>query len=277
VTPVLHVPTIAGSDALTDALLVAAATLCYAGYHLGAATLRSRDAGRRLLPGWRVVGFGAALYVGAAAVSSPAEHLAEELFSAHMVQHLVLAFVVAPLLVLGRPVQVLSVLAGGSDTLRAPLRHARRLGVRLRDAPVALAALGLLHVAPWVAWHVPTLYERATRSPLLHLVEHVTLVASGMVLTWFAVGRRDPLPTVATVVAGMVTMSAVAAALTFGRTTLYDVHDPGSVGLDRLTDQQIGGALMWFPGALPYLAAVAALVLTRLVADRKPDPQWSYK
>lgn len=281
----MTVPMHLGGTGFGDALLFAAATLGVAGYLHAAGPLTASTAGRASLPRWRMLSFAVGLYAAAAALSSPVEHLAEELFVAHMGQHLALAYLAGPALVLGRPLLVFSVLLGGSAVLRSPpVRRLRRHTVRLRDSTAVLLILGVVHVAPWVAWHLPSLYEAATGSTAVHLLEHATLLSSGMVLTWLVTGRRDTLPAVATVAAGMVVMSAVAAPLTFGREAFYATHASGTWGLTRLADQQLGGALMWFPGMLPYLAAAGVLVLTRITGaasrptaqDRAAD-QWSYR
>jgi putative membrane protein len=244
-----------------DAILLAIVIAAWLGYRRGTLRLR-RPGGNPHLPPWRAGCFGAGLVVLLLAVSAPAEHLADELFVAHMAQHLLLAFVAAPLLVLGRPVLVTAVLLG--HRAARGTRPLRRAAVRIRRSPAALAALAAVHVVPWYVWHAPAAYELALRSEGVHVLEHVSLLASGAALAWLVLGRAPALSALATVVAGMLTMGVLAAVLALGGTLLFDGHAPGSWGLSPLVDQQLGGALMWFPGSLAYLTAAGALVLGRL-------------
>jgi putative membrane protein len=248
-------------------------------YLLASRPLRLR-ALRPALPRWRVAAFVTGTLVLTVAVSSPVEHQADELFWAHMVQHLVLAFVAAPLLVVGRPVLVAGLVFG--RRLHAVSRPLRRLGVRLRSLRPVAAALVLVHVAPWVFWHVPAAYELALRSTPVHLLEHVTMLASGAALAWLAVGHRSLAPAAAGIVLGMTVMGVVAATLSFAGDPLYAGHVAADRGLTVLEDQQVGGALMWFPGSLPYLAAAAVIVLARLglgpaAPAGSPAHHWSYR
>jgi putative membrane protein len=243
-----------------DVATVALVAVALGAYLVGARRL-ARPAPRPL-PAWRVLAFAGGLVAVAAAVSSPAEHLARELFAAHMVQHLVLAFLAAPLVALGRPVLVGAVLLGHRGARLT--RPVRRLGVRLRTRPSGAVVAAAVHVVPWYVWHLPPAYELALASEVVHVVEHVTLLASGAALAWLALGRGESLGALAAVLVGMASMGFIAALLAFAGTSLYDGHDPSSWGLTALEDQQLGGALMWFPGSLPYLAAAAVLVVARL-------------
>jgi putative membrane protein len=241
-------------------LVLAAAVL--AGYLVASRPIRRVRRAQPVLPRWRLYGFGAGLAAAVVALSSPVEHLAEELFAGHMVQHLLLAFVAAPLLVLGRPVVVAGVALGHRGAVvTGPLR---RLGHRLRSGPAGPLVLGAVHVVPWYVWHAPAAYDLALRSELVHGLEHVTLLCSGAALTWLATSRAPTGPALAAIVVGMMTMGLVAAALTFARTSFFTGHAAMSWGLTPLEDQQLGGALMWFPGSLAYLAAAGALVALRL-------------
>ncbi|GAB2943890.1 cytochrome c oxidase assembly protein [Micromonospora polyrhachis] len=255
---------------LVVVVLALAATLLHLS---GARRLRTSDRGRRELPPWRSAAFAVGTLVGLVSVSAPMEHLAEELFSAHMAQHLLLSFVCAPLVVLGRPAVVFAVALG--HRYARVVRPLRRLAVRTRGRSSALVVLAALHIVPWLCWHVPASYDLAVRLPVVHVVEHVTLVLSGMVLIWLVLGRVPTAPAFALLLTGMATMGALAAVLAFGTVPLYTGHTPQVWDLTALEDQQLGGALMWFPGSLAYVVAVVALVYARLLRPRAalPDRQ----
>ena len=123
----------------------------------------------RFLPGRRdyPVGHAARFHLGVlvayVAVGSPLDQLGEGfLFSAHMLQHMLLIYVAAPLLVTGLPPEFLD-----RCLLEARPRLTRCLAVLTH--PVCG---GLVFTLFFSIWHFPELYEAALRSRPLHVVEH---------------------------------------------------------------------------------------------------------
>jgi putative membrane protein len=248
-------------------MFAAGSAIALAGYLAGARRLRRGEGGRRALPGWRVGAFAAALTVALLAVSPAVDELAHELFTAHMVQHLVLAFVVAPLLVLGRPALVAGAVAG--RTVTVPRRWRRRWVRHRRSVRVALV-LAAVHAGCWYLWHLPGPYDLALRNPLVHGLEHLMLVLSGLVLAWHALIARPVLAATAGALASMLAVAPLAAMLVFAARPWYASHLSGGTTLTPLEDQQLGGALMWFPGSLAYLVAVAVAVARHLNTSTHP-------
>ena len=126
----------------------------------------------------------------AVALASPVDAGAATRFSVHMVQHLLLALVAAPLLVLARPL-TLALQASTPATrrrLRAPLLRSRPLAL-LSSPPVAWGGFALVM---W-ATHFSPLYEAALANPGLHALEHLAYLGSAM-LFWSAVAAVDPSP-----------------------------------------------------------------------------------
>lgn len=242
-------------------LVAAASVAAWAVYLEGARRLRRGPGGRRAVPSWRVMSLTGALAVALLAVSPPVDHLAHELFSAHMVQHLVLAFVVAPLLVLGRPVLVTGVVLGRG--VRPPLPLRRWWARHRRSVWTALALAGA-HAAGWYLWHLPGPYDLALHQPLVHALEHLTLVLTGVVLTWHAMVARPVLAAVGGALVSMLAVTPLAVMLVFAARPWYTSHLHSGHGLTPLEDQQIGGALMWFPGSLAYLGAVCIAIVRHL-------------
>jgi putative membrane protein len=242
-------------------ILIVGSTAAGAVYLAGARRLRRGTAGRRTLPPWRVGSFATALVVAVVAVSPPVDELAHRLFVAHMAQHLVLAFVVAPLLVLGRPILVCGAVIG--RTLALPRRW-RRFWVRHRRSMVTALLLAAVHAFCWYLWHLPGPYDLALRNPLVHGLEHAMLVLSGVVLCWHALIARPVLAAVAGALVSMLAVAPLAAMLVFAARPWYVSHLVTDSALSPLEDQQLGGALMWFPGSLAYLLAVAMAVVRHL-------------
>src|SRR5437763_15948577 len=130
--------------------------------------------------------FAGALAVTLVALASPLDAAVDEGFWPHMLQHVLLMTVVAPLLVVAEPWSMLwrplplvlrRRLAGGVARGRAtaPLRAAARpLGRPLPALVVFTAALWL--------WHIPWAYEQALRHQAVHDLEHLTLLASSVLL-----------------------------------------------------------------------------------------------
>lgn len=215
----------------------------------------------------RAVAFYAGLAVLAAALMSPLEVLAAALFSGHMVQHLLLMVVAAPLLVAARP---LATLAAGLPTGGRDVLH------RARAGPLAEVGHALMHpVVVWVvsalvlwAWHMPALYEAALTHDALHVVEHASFLGAAL-LFWtvvFGSGARRgvPRPVAALLVfANGVQSTALGAVLLFASTPLYPVHAGGAAAWDvsPLSDQQLAGALMWGPPALLYVVTLGWLLV----------------
>jgi putative membrane protein len=222
--------------------------------------------GRRRV--WREVSF----YGGVAAVLAvlvpPFDGWADRSFALHMTQHVVLLTLAPPLLVLGRPWPRLW-LAFPLGARRAVARGLagstafRLAGRTLTRPPVALA----LMTAVLAAWHVPALYSAAVEHEGLHVLEHVTFVATAL-LYWGSLleappvrARIDHVRRAAWLGAALVPGWILAIVLAFASTPLYDAyaslpHRPG--GLSAIADQQLAAGVMWVPGSLAYL--VAALV-----------------
>jgi putative membrane protein len=258
-------------DPLILGVLILAALL----YRSGLAHLGPRR--RQLVRPVHVTAFAGALLVLAIALASPLELAASSVFAAHMVQHLLLMLVVAPLLVCGRPVVVLG--------QAMPLRG-RRQFVRVRARPPVRAARdALFHpVSVWVigavvlwAWHLPALYEAALRHDALHAFEHASLLASSVLVWAVALGRaRRSLAIPAAsglLLATALQSGALGAVLALAQRPLYPVH--GSVapswGLTPLEDQQLAGGLMWVPPGIVYTVVIAGLLARWLGSFELPD------
>lgn len=218
----------------------------------------------------QVAAFGGAVGCLVLALVSPLDALSGALFSAHMVQHLLLTLGAAPLLLLGRAhVAVAAVLP-----LSQRRRWSRRGARALRWAgPRALVAAVLVHVIIVLAWHVPTLYDLAVDAPWIHAMEHATLLVSAVVF-WGAVGAtgRRPVPAagIAIFVASF-TFVLLAALLTSAQEPWYAAHvgSAAAFGLTPVQDQHLAAAIMWVPGGIVYLAAGAAAIVRWIRSDER--------
>ncbi len=202
-------------------------------------------------------------------------------FWPHMVQHVLVITVAAPLLVLGEPWSMLwrplplGFRRGSAGWVaRAPrARPLRGLGRLLsRPGPVFVVATATL----WL-WHLPYAYDLALRHQFVHDLEHLTMLA-GAVLVWEQVidsaplrPSLDPIQRALYVSAAAVAGWLLAAVLAYWPSPLYQAyvvsaHRPG--GVSALTDQQLAAGVMWGPGSLAYSVAVFWLIYCWLADDR---------
>ncbi len=238
-----------------------------------------RTAGRgRGLPRRRADAYLAGVAVLVLALVSPIDAIGETLFSAHMVQHMLLMVVAAPLLVLGRPeIALLWALPQPHRKRIATLpRRSRplRIGWKALSHPLSVLAL---HVGTLWLWHVPTLYQAALANSLLHGLEHAMYLGTAMLFWWalLRAGRMGRWPGygagILYVFGAALQSGALGALLLFARAPWYPAHAPGAElwGIDLLVDQQLAGTLMWVPAGLVYTAAILLLFVAWLRrADR---------
>jgi putative membrane protein len=243
--------------------------LILGGLLLTALAYRRGRSGSVVAP-WRAGCFAGALIALAIALLSPLDALAESLAAAHMVQHLLLTLIAAPLLVLSAPAATL--VRGSPRTIRAALgpvhRLLRRTGwVRALRHP---GAAWLLHVLALWIWHAAVLYDAALEHPVIHALEHTTFLVTG-VLFWRTVlgvrAVRVPAGLGVLLVFGMAMSSALLSVLlTFARNPWYSAYATTTHpwGLEPLADQHLAGAIMWIPAGLVHVVAALGLLVAWL-------------
>ena len=174
-------------------------------------------------------------------VGSPLDSIAEKfLFSAHMIQHMLLIYIAPILIILGIPRFII-------DNLIEILRIKRLLSILTHPA-----CGGLLFTFNFTLWHVPKLYEAALYYKSIHILEHFTIFIFSILMLWqfltnskIVPKRSYPLRLVSVFLL-MVGQLPVFAFLTLSGEPLYLTYEwaPRIIDLDPLNDQILGGLIM---------------------------------
>jgi putative copper resistance protein D len=246
-----------------DPLPLAGVALAAAAYLLMERRVTRRHP-RNPPPGWRRWAFLSGLLAIVLALCSPIERYEGQLFSVHMVQHMLLELIAAPLLLLGAPATL--VLRAAAASVRRPLLsvlHSRVLAV----LTFPLLTWLLFAAVNW-GWHFSTLYDQALENDALHYLQHATFLGAGL-LFWWPVIAADPgrwrlahpvrlfylfLAMPQNSFLGVALMSAPAVLYPHYLSNLRDW------GPAPLADQNLGGIVMWVFGDLVFLAGMAAVV-----------------
>lgn len=177
------------------------------------------------------------------------------LFSAHMVQHLVLTLAAPPLLVMGTPGWMLR------PALRLPgVRPAARWLTR----PTHCFAIFNVVL---IAWHLPPLYEAAMASHPLHIVQHLCFMAAATLMWWPILSPLPELPRLSYPAQMLylflmsIPMSLVAVCIGYADHVLYPSYAsaPRLWQLTPMQDQLIGALVMWVPGGLFFFAVISVI------------------
>jgi putative membrane protein len=246
-------------------VLIAAAAGLYATGSRRSAVPPARRRDARLQSGC----FYSALLVVVIALNSPLEHLSEQLFWAHMVQHVLLLVVAPPLLVFARPWP--RMWRGLPLDWRRSLARTFVLGAPVRPIRRAARALGrpvpsfIAFACVVLAWHVPSLFDATLRSTPLHVLEHLLFFSTALLFWKHAIHSpplRAPLPEAsraAYVVGAMIVMWVLAVVIALEPHALYapyahEANRPG--GISALADQQLAAGVMWVPGSISFLVVL---------------------
>jgi putative membrane protein len=236
--------------------------------------IRIRWRAPRVAGVWRLGAYALGIATLAVALVSPIHVHAGEALPVHMIQHMLLTMIAAPLILLGNP---LPFMAWGFP--RAGRRAlGRLLRSRLRRAAVLATALPTAWAAAagvlWL-WHSPSAYDAALARPWLHDAQHLTFFVSAAAF-WCPV--IDPAPRLrrgaadtgrmAWLFAAAIQNAALAAWIALSGRVLYQ-HYLGPAGPAVLADQQVAGMLMLVSGTMMYVGA-ALLVAARLLWHDTP-------
>jgi cytochrome c oxidase assembly factor CtaG len=234
---------------------------------------------------WRDAAFYTAMFTLAVALASPIEPLSEQLFSVHMVQHVLLMLVAAPLVVLSRPwIRLWRALPlGGRRWLARGLSKGERaeplrVAARFLGGPSASFALFSVSL---LAWHTPPMFDATLSSGALHALEHTMFFVTAVLLFKQVIpspplrARLGETQRLLYVVAAMTVSWVLAVVLALAPSPLYTHYanlSPRPWGISALGDQQLAAGVMWVPGSITFVIVVFVYIHRWLAADAPAGP-----
>jgi putative membrane protein len=230
------------------------------------------------VPRRRTIAFVGGMAAIAVALMSGIDRYDTTLFSVHMVQHILLALVAAPLIALSAPITLLLRVSSAATRRRLilPVLHARV--TRIVSFPVMA---WLVFAAVMWGTHFTPLFDAALENPLIHDLEHALFLGSALVFWWPAVAL-DPAPWRMThpvralyTFLQMTQNTFLAVVLLNAQTVLYPHYATLSRtwGPSPLADQQLAAGIMWVAGDLVFLSAIMLQLVGWSRAEGRAAPR----
>ena len=190
----------------------------------------------------------------------------EQLQSAHMFQHVLLAVIAPPMLLLGL-----------SPAMAAAVARVPGIRALTEPVPAQLAA-----AATMIGWHIPALYNMTVTNDAVHILEHLTFIGSGLLFWWPVLSATSAqarwqlgdLGKLAYLLVGTFPQDGVAIILQFSRELFYPWYATHRVlGWDPVIDQNVAGTILQMVGKTSYLVAAVALFYRWVAREREEDAE----
>lgn len=219
-------------------------------------------------PVWRLWMFLLAEVLLVAALLSPIDRLAEQVFAMHMTQHVILLDFVPVLLMLSLTRILLRPVTRRMQVLE------ENAGLLMHPAVAVTAYILVMSV-----WHIPALYDAALRHSLVHVVEHVCFLSAGLLYWWHLLSpirsrmRGGPFAPVIYMLVTKLFVGMLGIVITFAPDPLYDfyVDAPRVWGLTPLDDQGLAGAIMAVEQSIVMGIVLAWLFVQALGESQRAD------
>ena len=228
------------------------------------------------VPRRRSVAFYGGLMALAFAVLSGIARYDTALFSVHMVQHVLLMLVAAPLLALAAPITLVLRLSSSATRHRwlLPVLHSRV--VRFMAFPVTA---WVMFAAMMWGVHFSPLFNASLEDPLVHDIEHA-LFLTGALFFWWPAVALDPAPwrmghpgRIVYLFTQMTQNTFLAVVILNASAVLYPhyatlVRPWGMVAID---DQRLAAGIMWIAGDAIFLTAILLVVAGWMRAEARNE------
>ncbi len=206
---------------------------------------------------WRKASFLGAVALIFFSLNGPLHTLSDEyLFSAHMVQHMLLMLVMPPFLIMGLPPWLIK--------KAMERRRVARMARILTHPVVAFLAYNVT----FIGWHIPQMYNWALVNHDLHIFQHLMFMSVAVMMWWPVV---NPVPELERIPTGPLLMmyifafgipsTLVSAFITLSDSVFYPWYEvaPRITSLSPMDDQRLGGLIMWIPGMLIFWVGISAV------------------
>lgn len=226
--------------------------------------------GAQPVPPLRVMSFLLAMATALIALLSPLADLSDNfLFSAHMVEHLLITMIMPPLLLLGVPGWMLRPLITQSPLLL-------RIGRALTNPIVAFLSFNVV----FLGYHMPIFYDLSLASSQLHALFHIAFMLTAMLTWWPVLSPLAELPPLSPAVQMLylflqtLPSQAVGAFFTFSTSNFYPAYQSAPrvwAWLTPTIDQQLGGLIMWVIGGTYFLGAFVVVFLRWVATNERQE------
>lgn len=265
-------------------ILLIAGTLFVRGWWLLRQRTRSRAGENRWQAGaaWRPIAYLSGLFLLGITLMSPIDVLSSQLFTMHMIQHVLLVMIIPPLILLANPMPFS--LWGLPKEARKGVGGWFSSGSRLRKVLKALTGAGFVWLAYVIViwgWHDPYAYNLALENGIIHDIEHITFILVAMLFWWHIIGAGprihrslSPAARFAFTLSAIPPIMIAGVAIAFADEPIYPYYDalPRLWGLSTLQDQRIAGIIMWIPGSMMYM--IAGLILVAHWLQKEETKPW---
>ena len=217
-------------------------------------------------PVWRLCCFAGSVLVTLGALISPIDALADQLFFAHMIQHMLLLDLAPILAILGFTKVILRPVTRGVHDIE------RKAG------PLAHPAFAvLLYIAVIWAWHVPAFYDLAVRHAPVHVLEHLSFIVAGSLYWWHLLSpirarmRLDGMGPIVYMASSKLFVGALGMGLAFAPSALYPYyeHQARVWGISAGDDQAIAGLIMAVEQSIVMGIAIVVLFVRALTESER--------
>lgn len=246
--------------------------------------LSLRNAFPNLIRGWRLAAFMSALFLVWSVIGSPLATLDHQSLTIHMLKHLLLMTVAAPLILAGAP--VFPVVCGLPKLFIKTHLPVASLPVRWLERFLAHSALcWLAGTAAVLGWHLPVAFQFGMRFHPVHVLEDTSFLVAGLIFWWPIVSSSPSATSAPTwsmafyLFVATLPCDVLSAFLVFCNRLAYPFYlsTPELFTMGPLQDQECAGALMWVWVTFAYLIPAVAITVQILSPStmRSQEPMQS--